>query len=56
MGAEALAALEEQARQGLGDEASGIGARFLIRVRVDQILVQQHQVPSFEQWRQQNPG
>ena len=56
MGAEALAALEEQVRQGLGDEANGIGARFLVRVRVDQILVQQHQVPSFEQWQQQNPG
>jgi hypothetical protein len=56
MGAEALAALEGQVRQGLGDEANGIGARFLIRVRVDQILVQQHQVPSFEQWQQQNPG
>ena len=56
LGAEALAALEERIRQELGDEANGIGARVLVRVRVDQILVQQHQVPSFEQWQQQNPG
>lgn len=52
LGTDELTALETEVRAALAhEEIPEIGARFLLRVRTDQAIVQRCHIPTFEQWR-----